>query len=144
MTDDLDNKSRILMGVISISFLFMAAATPSIISDSRKNLDDLGALPDNDIKTRYADMCIQREAKKIFETVVKTMGADGPHTVTITANPDSESVKSCPQKMHSVSLHIAKAAHHSNISVGLASLVLGAGFGYLALGNRKKNEPKPT
>ncbi|AEP09196.1 hypothetical protein [Micavibrio aeruginosavorus] len=144
MSNDLSKPSRYIMGVLSVSFLIASATTPIAVKMGEEALDKRKNLSDEAIQAHYADLCLQRDARKAFETSVKTITANGPHTITITADPNSKSVQSCPQKTHEAIIAVAKSANHFNIFAGLSCLVLSGMMGYLALGGGKKKEPKPS
>lgn len=144
MPNALNKPGRYIMGVLSVSFLIASATTPISVKMSAEALEKKKNLSDEAIQTHYADLCLQREARKAFETSVKTITANGPHTITITADPNSKSVQSCPQKTHEAIIAVAKSAHHFNIFAGIACLTFGVMAGYLALGGGKKKEPKPS
>ena len=121
----------------------MAAAVPFFITETSKELDRLNGMSRNEINTAYADLCTRREAKRIFKNAVKTMTAQSDPTLTITVDPDSDAVQTCPPKIHAARVSQINLAQQSNWGVGVTCVLMGLGAGYLTLGYGKKQGPKP-
>ncbi len=143
MSNELHKPTKIVMGIISLGCLFALATVPSSITETNDTLDRLNGMSQDEIKTAYADRCVRHEARKNFEAGVKALKADGPRMILVSADQNPESLESCPNKVHAADIGTAQTYQVTNWGAGGTFAIMGLLTGYIALGGRKKEAPKP-